>query len=137
MTALDQITPLSAEQRDALIKLHEYDELIFGGFICLHCTPDDCDDPDDNVYYPCPPLRAVGVTNEEAVLIIKLARAERAAKHMGDALTNVGTAMQSAASTAHELGAGAGMDVIVGYLSDAGMLPAGLLTEPQDGGETR
>jgi len=77
VTALDETAQLSAEQREELIKLHEYDELIFGGFICLQCTPDDCDDPDDNVYYPCPPLRAVGVTNEEAVLIIKLARAER------------------------------------------------------------
>ena len=140
MTALDQTAPLTAEQRDAVIKLHEYDELLFGGFICLHCTPDDCDDPDDNVYYPCPPLRAVGVTNEEAVLIIKLGRAEcerdharESAKHMGDALTKVGTVMQSAARTAVELGAGAGMDVIIGYLSDAGMLPSAVQADPQDG----
>ncbi|MFI7644257.1 hypothetical protein [Nonomuraea sp. NPDC049400] len=40
------------------------------------------------------------------------------------------TAMQNAASTAMELGAHAGMDVIIGYLSDAGMLPPELL----DGG---
>lgn len=63
-------------QRDALIKLHEYDELIFGGFICTHCTPDDCDDPDDNVYWPCPSLRAVDVTDEEAAALITARRAE-------------------------------------------------------------
>ncbi|MEV4179893.1 hypothetical protein AB0J28_00420 [Streptosporangium canum] len=61
--------------RTELIKLHEYDELIFGGFICLHCTPDDCDDPDDNVYWPCPPLRAAGVTDEEAIALITARRA--------------------------------------------------------------
>lgn len=72
--------PLSAdrlqEQRAELIKLHEYDELIFGGFICLHCTPGNCDDPDDNVYWPCQPLREVGVTDHEAVALIKAQRAE-------------------------------------------------------------
>lgn len=64
------------EQRAALLKLHKYDELIFGGFICTHCTAEDCDDPDDNVYWPCPSLRSVGVTDEEAVAIITAHRAE-------------------------------------------------------------
>lgn len=68
-------------QRAALITPHEYEELIFGGFICLHCTPDDCDDPDDNVYWPCPSLRAVGVTDEEGVALITARRAENAARH--------------------------------------------------------
>lgn len=62
--------------RAALIERHEYDELIFGGFICTHCTADDCDDPDDNVYYPCPPLRAVGVTDDDAIATILARRAE-------------------------------------------------------------
>lgn len=73
---IDQNTPLTVEQRDDLIKLHEYDELIFGGFICTHCTPDDCDDPDDNVYWPCQPLRDAGVTDHEAVALIKAHRAD-------------------------------------------------------------
>jgi hypothetical protein len=63
-------------QRAALIALHDWDELLFGGFICLHCTPDDCDDPDDNVYWPCPSLRAIGVTDEEVVALIKARRAD-------------------------------------------------------------
>lgn len=71
------ITYLDPEAaRAALIEQHQYDELIFGGFICTHCTPDDCDDPDDNVYYPCPSLRAVGVTDDDAIGIIKAHRAE-------------------------------------------------------------
>lgn len=159
MTALDQNTPLPADEREALIKQHEYDELIFGGFVCMVCTPnwETGDDPDDNVYYPCPPLRAAGVTNEEAVLIIKLARAERerdwakesakynakrasdptserdkaleAAKHMGAALEKAGTVMQIAVATSLEFGNAAAMDVIISYLSDAGLLPS----PPSDG----
>lgn len=67
--------------KDALLKLHEYDELIFGGFYCMHCTPDDADDPDQNVYWPCPPLREVGVTDVEAVALISAHRAAIEAKH--------------------------------------------------------
>ncbi|MFI7449580.1 hypothetical protein ACIBQX_18935 [Nonomuraea sp. NPDC049714] len=67
-------------QRDRLLALHEYDELIFGGFICTHCTPDDTDDPDDNVYWPCPSLLAVGVDNDEGNTIIRARRAEIARK---------------------------------------------------------
>lgn len=64
-------------QRARLLALHEYDQLLFGGvFICLHCTPDDCDDPDLNVVWPCPSLRAVGVTDEEGNAIILAHRAE-------------------------------------------------------------
>lgn len=73
-------------QRDRLIALHEYDELIFGGFYCVHCTPDDADDPDDNVYWPCPSLRAVGVDNDEGNTIIRAHRdaiARQAAQEAG------------------------------------------------------
>lgn len=73
--------------RDAMLRLHDWDELIFGGYICLHCTPADAG-PEDNVGFPCPPLRAIGITNEIAVQIItahyekieKRAREEAAAK---------------------------------------------------------
>lgn len=51
-----------------LIKAHEYDELIFGGFICLTCTPDE--DP-DVVAWPCPPLRAAGMTDAHAIAHIE------------------------------------------------------------------
>ncbi|MGW0626498.1 hypothetical protein [Streptomyces sp. NPDC002758] len=71
--------------KDALLKLHEWDELIFGGFYCMHCTPDDADDPDQNVYWPCPPLREVGVTNAEAVALISAHRAAIEAKHRAKA----------------------------------------------------
>jgi hypothetical protein len=70
------------DPRARLLKKHDWDELIFGGFYCMECTPEDADDPDQNVYWPCPPLRAVGVTDEEAKEIIKTYRerieAERA-----------------------------------------------------------
>lgn len=61
----------TADSRPGLVDLHEWDELIFGGFYCTHCTPDDADDPDQNVYWPCPTLREAGMTNEEAVEIIR------------------------------------------------------------------
>jgi len=65
---------------------------------------------------------------EAAKLMVSRLTSERdqateSAKHMGAALDKVGEVMRNAASTAMELGAGAGMDVIIGYLSDAGMLP--------------
>lgn len=66
--------------KEALLKLHDWDELIFGGFYCMHCTPGDADDPDQNVYWPCPSLRAVGVTDEEAIQIITAHRAAIQAK---------------------------------------------------------
>ncbi|MGQ4513618.1 hypothetical protein [Streptomyces sp. DW26H14] len=56
--------------KDALLKLHDWDELIFGGFYCMHCTPDDADDVDQNIAWPCPPLQEVGVTYDEAARII-------------------------------------------------------------------
>lgn len=76
-------------QRAALLALHKYDELVFGGFYCTHCTPEDAD---DNVRWPCASLRAVGVTDEEAVAIIEAHRAgierkaaaERAAQEVTD-----------------------------------------------------
>ncbi len=66
---------------DSLLKLHEFDELIFGGFYCMHCTPDDADDPGQNVCWPCPPLREVGVSDVEAVALITAHRAAIEAKH--------------------------------------------------------
>lgn len=57
-----------------LVALHVYDELIFGGFICTHCTPDDAVTEDDNIYFPCRPLREAGMTNDMAVQVIKAHR---------------------------------------------------------------
>lgn len=65
--------PLSLAE---LIVLHDWDELIFGGFICLTCTPDDAAIEEENVYWPCPPLRAGGMTDEQAKEIILRHRAE-------------------------------------------------------------
>ncbi|UBU09998.1 hypothetical protein [Nonomuraea gerenzanensis] len=75
-------------RRAAAIQAHQYDELIFGGFVCVTCTPnwETGDDPDDNVAWPCQALRDVGVTNEDAIAIIKARRAEierRAAREAG------------------------------------------------------
>lgn len=57
-----------------LLAVHEYDELIFGGYICTHCTPDDADDPDDNIPFPCPTLRDAGMTDEMSAQVIKAHR---------------------------------------------------------------
>jgi hypothetical protein len=54
----------------ALIKEHDWDELIFGGFVCLTCSPDEGDDP-DVVAWPCPALRAAGMTDAHAVAHIE------------------------------------------------------------------
>lgn len=66
---------VSENARDLLAQ-HDWDELIFGGFICLACTPDDADDPDDNVSWPCKPLLDAGITLLHAEALIKLHRAE-------------------------------------------------------------
>jgi len=76
--------------RTALINLHDWDELIFGGFYCTHCTPDDTDDPDDNVMWPCPSLRAAGVTDEEAIKLIAARRAAVTEKSRRDAQGEAG-----------------------------------------------
>lgn len=70
--------------KDALLKLHDWDELIFGGFYCTHCTPADADDPDQNVSWPCQPLREVGVTDAEAVALITAHRAAIEARHRAE-----------------------------------------------------
>lgn len=72
--------PTSLTVPPGLIELHDWDELIFGGFYCMHCTPDDADDPDDNVYWPCPTLRAAGMTDEQAIGLINAQRARIAAE---------------------------------------------------------
>lgn len=63
----------------SLIETHEYDELIFGGFICLTCSPgedsEDYGDPDTTVYWPCPTLREAGVSDADAIAHIQARRA--------------------------------------------------------------
>lgn len=56
-------------------------------------------------------------------------KASEAAKHMGAALEKAGTLMQIAVATSLEFGNAAAMDVIISYLSDAGLLPS----PPSDG----
>ena len=77
MTHIEQISPdeyhAILEHRSALIKQHDWDILLFGGFFCTHCTPDDADEV---TLWPCPPLLDAGVTVEEASEIV---RADRAA----------------------------------------------------------
>lgn len=65
LSLTDRIDPLPE-----LLKEHDWDETIFGGFICMKCTPED---PgwDDAVAWPCPPLRAAGLTDKRAVGIIQ------------------------------------------------------------------
>jgi len=61
-----------AAYRKALVELHEFDELVFGGFICPRCTDSEDDDP---VPWPCDSLRAIGVTDDDARQIILAYRA--------------------------------------------------------------
>lgn len=56
--------------RAELLKLHDWDELLFGGFYCLRCTPDDEDNFDDPIAWPCQPLRDAGLTDDEAREIV-------------------------------------------------------------------
>ncbi|MER5649694.1 hypothetical protein [Streptosporangium sp. NPDC002524] len=60
--------------RPELIKIHTWDELVFGGFICTFCTPPE-GDPDTTVMWPCPPLRLAGMTDKEAIDLIVAHRA--------------------------------------------------------------
>nr|WTC12471.1 hypothetical protein OHA15_33530 [Streptomyces anthocyanicus] len=62
--------------RAELLKLHDWDELLFGGFYCLHCSPTGEDSFDDPIAWPCPPLREAGLTDDEAREII-VARREK------------------------------------------------------------
>lgn len=74
----------------ALLHEHTYEELIFGGMMCLTCSPkegeDGYGDPDTTVGWPCPPLREGGLTDEQAVAFIKHRRAEieRKAREPGE-----------------------------------------------------
>lgn len=68
-------------ERTDLLKLHDWDELLFGGFYCLHCTPDDEYSLDDPIAWPCPPLREAGVTDEEARALIEAHREKVAAEY--------------------------------------------------------
>lgn len=73
-----------AKQRTALIEVHAWDETIFGGFYCMTCSNMD-DDSTDLVTWPCSSLRAVGVTDAEAVEIIQARRTAIQAKAAGHA----------------------------------------------------
>jgi hypothetical protein len=77
-----------------LLLMHDWDELVFGGFICLSCTPDDAAIEEENVYWPCPPLRAAGLTDEAAKEIILRHRAMVEARARGEAT------LRAAATTA-------------------------------------
>jgi hypothetical protein len=61
-------------------------------------------------------------------------KAVETVKHTAAAMVAVGTVLENAVRTAAELGAGAGMDTIIGYLSDAGMLPDPAVQPVPDGG---
>jgi hypothetical protein len=50
-----------------MLQEHGFDELVFGGFICLLCSPENSDDPYADVMWPCSALRAVGLTEQEAI----------------------------------------------------------------------
>ena len=76
----EQMTP----ERVALLELHDWDELIFGGFYCLHCTPDDEFSLDDPIAWPCQPLREAGVTLDDARQIIMEHRAKVEARHRAE-----------------------------------------------------
>lgn len=60
--------------RTELLKLHDWDELLFGGFYCLHCTPEDEDNFDDPIAWPCQPLREAGVTDDDARALVEAHR---------------------------------------------------------------
>lgn len=99
--------------RAAMIRLHEWDELIFGGYICLHCTPDDADDPDQNVAFPCPPLREAGITEEIAAKIIT--------EHYAEQTRRIREAQRAGATPLPELDGFREYDgVKVGYVGDDG-----------------
>lgn len=52
--------------RSGLLRVHDYDMTIFGGFYCLACTPaGDCN-PEELVAWPCPTLRDGGFTDRMA-----------------------------------------------------------------------
>lgn len=53
-----------------LVATHPFDELVFGGYICATCTPECCDDPDNNVGWPCPELTGAGMTSVAATLFV-------------------------------------------------------------------
>jgi hypothetical protein len=99
--------------RAAMLRLHEWDELVFGGYICTHCTPADADDPEQNVGFPCPPLRDAGVTEEMAAKIIT--------DHYAEQERRVREAVRAAKTPLPELAGFREYDgVKVGYVGDEG-----------------
>ncbi|MFI1194036.1 hypothetical protein ACH4T9_12375 [Micromonospora sp. NPDC020750] len=87
-----------------LIKQHEYDELIFGGFLCLTCTPEAAydEDPDLTVMWPCPTLRAAGMTDDEATAVITADRASQDAKRAAACIRCTTTAAVGTCCTSHD-----------------------------------
>jgi hypothetical protein len=59
-----------------LAAAHEWDELIFGGYICLTCSPKEdapgYGEPESTVMWPCGTLRAEGMTDDEATEIVRV-----------------------------------------------------------------
>ena len=58
-----------SDTRAELLTLHNWDELVFGGFYCLHCSPDD--GWSDVIAWPCQPLLDAGVTIDDARALIQ------------------------------------------------------------------
>jgi hypothetical protein len=71
---------LNAALLPSLARRHEYDELLFGGFMCLTCSPKEGQEGygevETTVSWPCPPLLAAGMTGEQALDHIEARRAE-------------------------------------------------------------
>lgn len=63
--------------RQEMLRLHGWDELAFGGAICITCTPEDAAGPDATVSFPCKPLREAGVTEDMAADLIRAHYAEQ------------------------------------------------------------
>jgi hypothetical protein len=53
-----------------LLAEHDWDFLIFGGACCMTCTPDEVTEPSQVVTWPCPTLRAAGLTDERAQSVV-------------------------------------------------------------------
>lgn len=76
--------PTNPSSREQLLKLHDWDELVFGGIYCTHCTSDDPYTWDDPTAWPCPTLREAGMTDAEAVAFIENEREEAATRRQDE-----------------------------------------------------
>lgn len=138
MTALNQITPLSS---DRLAEIGIRQVMVTKGYDVNEPLPVAeqvrfiAEERDRLIDLDVPALLTEVDRLNKVVEFLgsQLQGGAQANKHLGQVVVDLGEVMQRAARTAMELGAGAGMDAILGYLSDAGMLPAGLFPDPQDG----